>query len=231
MLLSFLWASLDLYNENNVVPISTKYLYTAYIEEEWYINSNRKIIFANWTNSCAFQTRLILFSGMPPQLTGPFEVSLKAEWSVLGLAVLWGVLIPRRWASRGVSVWLNSFLITPEWSEQLLLLHICVSISRTYGVTHAGRTGPRGAPVLPSAHLAPQLHSAVWVSLSIFGSFNFRLNLTIFFFFSPGSKMMFVVVFITAGRVHQAKNKSLSLHLLHKYIAWFISFVTEGLQK
>lgn len=181
MLLCFSWASLDLYNENAVVPIAIKHLYSIFYRRRRVMDKQRqkKNNICNWTISCAFQTGLILFSvlfsGMPPQLTGPLEVSLKAEWSVPGLAVLWGVLIPLRWASRGVSVWLSSFLITPERSEQLLLLHICVSISRTYEVTYAGWTGPCGPAVLPSAHLTPQLHSAVWVSLSIFGSFNFWL--------------------------------------------------------
>lgn len=121
-------------------------------------------------------SRSQMFSGTPPQLTGPFEVSLKAERSVLGLAVLWGVLIPLRSASRELSVWLSPFIITPEWSQQLLLLHICFSISWICEVTY----------VAPTSHAALDspdssvLLSAMSVSLSIFGSFNFRLNLTIF---------------------------------------------------
>lgn len=140
-------------------------------EEEGCINSDRKMIFTPEQIQVHFQIRLILFcmqfSGMPPQLTGPFEVSLKAEWSVPDLAVLWGVLIPLRSASWGISVWLSSFLITPEWSEQLLLLHICVSISRTYEVTYAEWTGTCGLPILPSAHLTPLHCSAALNCLSV----------------------------------------------------------------
>lgn len=33
--------------------------------------------------------------------------------------------------SRGFSVWARPFLITPEWSEQLLLFYICMSIIQT----------------------------------------------------------------------------------------------------
>lgn len=175
MLLCFSWASLDLYNENAVVPIAIKHLYTAYrrrrvMNKQW----QKKYNICDWTISCAFQSGLmlfsVLFSGMSPQLTGPFEVSLKAEWSVPGLAVLWGVLIPLRWASRGVSVWLSSFLITPERSEQLLLSHICVSISRTYEVTYAGWTGPCGAPLssplLTWLLSCTQLSECLWVYLA-----------------------------------------------------------------
>lgn len=151
-----------------------------------------------------------MFSEMPPQLTGLFEDSLKAEWSVPGLAVLWGVLIPMRLASWGLSVWLSPFLITPEQSEQLLLLHICDSISRTCEVTYAERTSPHGPlspPWLTWQLCATHLHSAVCLSLSIFGSFNFRLKLTIFLFFSPWSMMMFNVIFITE---HDGRQSSLA---------------------
>lgn len=178
-------------------------------EEERCISSGSKHNINHWANLVAFQTILfhVRFSEMPPQLTGPLEVSLKAEWSVPGLAVLWGVLIPLRSASRGVSVWLSSFLITPEWSEQLLLLHICVSIRQTYEVIYAERTGPRGSPVLPSASpdsSAPlsctQLSECIWL-------FNFRLNQTVFSSFNHYQWCCLMLFLLQHDSRHQAKNK------------------------
>lgn len=205
----------DPYTENSSAALlSTKRLNRADRRRRAMHEQQQERNIYRWTNSGAFLTKLscaLQWDG--PQLTGPYEVFLKAEWSVPGLAVLWGVLIPLRSASRGVSVWLSSFLITPEWSEQLLLLHICVSISGIYEVTYAKPTGPRGGPCPPlcspdSSTLlsCTQLSEYLWVYLAALPLDWIWLCFLLFTVIGDVVRFYFCCS-RTAGRLHQAKNK------------------------